>query len=151
MPSNSSWRPFRLSESRAHERLMALGETKGAMDMRTAFENNPHRVAELSKEFEGLFVDMSKQRWDKEVFDALQDLAQEADLAGAIADLFGGVKLNTTENRAVLHMALRANSEDAFSVDGLDVVEMSSTSEIGCSASWTVCRTCTPMVKSRMW
>ena len=123
MPSNSPWRPFRLSESRAHERLMALGETKGTMDMRAAFENNPHRVAELSKEFEGLFVDTSKQRWDKEVFDALQDLAQEADLAGAIADLFAGVKLNTTENRAVLHMALRANRGDAFSVAGLDVVE----------------------------
>ena len=40
--------------------------------MRTAFENNPHRVAELSKEIRGLFVDMSKQRWDKEVFDALR-------------------------------------------------------------------------------
>ena len=91
--------------------------------MRTAFENNPHRVAELSKEFEGLFVDMSKQRWDKEVFDALQDLAFEADVPGAISDLFGGVKLNTTENRAVLHMALRANRGDSFSVDGLDVVE----------------------------
>ena len=87
---------------------MALGKIKGGMDMRKAFENNPHRVAELSWEFDGLFVDMSKQRWDKEVLDALKDLAREANLQGAIGDLFGGVKLNSTEKRAVLHMALRA-------------------------------------------
>ena len=87
--------------------------------MRTAFENNSS-VAELSKEFGGSSW-TSKQRWDKEVFDALQDLAKEADLRGPLP-IFS-VPLNTTEYRAVLHMALRANREDAFLVDRLDVVE----------------------------
>ena len=91
--------------------------------MRTAFANNPERVAQLSRTLNGLFVDMSKQKWDVEVLEALLELAKEADLEGAIADLFGGVKLNATEGRAVLHMALRADLGDVFTADGEDVVE----------------------------
>ena len=90
--------------------------------MRTAFAKNPDRVAQLSRTLEGLFVDMSKQKWDVEVLESLLDLAKEADLEGAIADLFGGVKLNVTEDRAVLHMSLRADQGDVFTVDGEDVV-----------------------------
>ena len=65
---------------------------------------------------------MSKQRWDREVRDALVQLADEADVQGAIEDLFGGVRINTTENRAVLHMALRGRRGDAFQCDGQEVM-----------------------------
>ena len=82
--------------------------------MRTAFAANVDRVAQLSWSLDGVFVDMSKQKWDAEVLEGLLDLAREADVAGAISDLFGGVKLNATEGRAVLHMALRANHSDSF-------------------------------------
>lgn len=123
MAEHSVWRPFRLSDSRAQVRLEALAAKRSGFDMRTAFANNPERVAQLSRTLNGLFVDMSKQKWDVEVLEALLELAKEADLEGAIADLFGGVKLNATEGRAVLHMALRADLGDVFTADGEDVVE----------------------------
>ena len=123
MAEHSVWRPFRLSEAQAQARLEALAANRSGFDMRKAFADNPDRVEQLSRTLDGLFVDMSKQKWDVEVLEGLLDLANEADLKGAIADLFGGVKLNATENRAVLHMALRAEQGDAFQVDGADVVE----------------------------
>jgi len=122
MAEHSVWRPFRLSDSSAQARLEALAENKSGFDMRTAFAKNPDRVAQLSRSLDGLFVDMSKQKWDLEVLESLLDLAKEADMEGAIGDLFGGVKLNATEGRAVLHMALRADQGDVFTVDGEDVV-----------------------------
>ena len=90
--------------------------------MRRAFADNPDRVEQLSRTLDGMFVDMSKQKWDLQVLESLLDLAREADMEGAIGDLFGGVKLNATEGRAVLHMALRADQGDVFTVDGEDVV-----------------------------
>ena len=122
MAEHSVWRPFRLSDSSAQARLEALAANKSGFDMRTAFAKNPDRVAQLSRSLDGLFVDMSKQKWDLQVLEGLLDLAREADIEGAIGDLFGGVKLNATEGRAVLHMALRADQGDVFTVDGEDVV-----------------------------
>ena len=99
MAEHSVWRPFRLSEAQAQARLEALAANRSGFDMRKAFADNPYRVEQLSRTLDGLFVDMSKQKWDVEVLEGLLDLANEADLKGAIADLFGGVKLNATENR----------------------------------------------------
>ena len=123
MAEHLAWRPFRLSESHAQRRLEALAASRCDFDMRTAFDGNVDRVEQLSWSLDGVFVDMSKQKWDAEVLEGLLDLAREADVAGAISDLFGGVKLNVTEDRAVLHMALRANHGDSFQVDGKDVVQ----------------------------
>ena len=122
MTNGQAWRPFRLSDSEAQKRLEALALAKRDMDVRDAFAHDASRVETLSWDLEGLHVDASKQRWDAEVKDALVALGEEADLSGAIADLFGGVKLNTTEGRAVLHMALRGEAEDGFEVDGQDVM-----------------------------
>ena len=123
MAGHSAWRPFRLSDSQAQARLEALAAKHSGFDMRRAFADNPDWVEQLSRTLDGMFVDMSKQKWDDEVLEGLLELARDADLKGAIADLFGGVKLNATENRAVLHMALRANHGDGFNVDGEDVVK----------------------------
>ena len=115
---NAPWRPFRLDQSEAHHRLLALRESKEGFDVRKALTDDSSRVERLSWELSGLLVDASKQRWDSQVVDALCDLAKEADLEGATKDLFSGVRLNATENRAVLHMAMRGSAEDDFQVDG---------------------------------
>ena len=123
MSDTQVWRPFRLSESSAHAALQRLAAKKKDLDVRAEFDADDRRLSTFTHELEGLYVDMSKQRWDKEVLDGLQALAVEADLKGAVADMFSGVKLNTTENRAVLHVALRADRGDDFQVDGSDVME----------------------------
>ena len=123
MMDRQPWRPFRLSESRAHAHLDALAANKSDLDVRASFQSDPARLSSLTWDLDGLHIDASKQRWDKEVLDALLDLAGEADVSGAISDLFGGVKLNVTEGRAVLHMALRGEKQDGYVVDGEDVME----------------------------
>jgi glucose-6-phosphate isomerase len=123
MSERRVWRPFRLSQSPAQRELRALASAKQSMDVREAFRRNPDRVTELSFELEELYVDLSKQRLDAEVQKALLALAEEADVSGAIGDLFGGERLNTTEDRAVLHMAMRADRGDDFRVDGQDVLQ----------------------------
>ena len=122
MASNKPWHPFRLDQSKAQRELETLAEEKKHLDVRDAFQADAHRIGDLTLEHEGMFVDMSKQRWDREVRDALVQLADEADVHGAIEDLFGGVRINTTENRAVLHMALRGRQGDAFQCDGQEVM-----------------------------
>ena len=86
-----------MSESPAQRELEVLASAKKSMDVREAFERNPDRVEELSFELEGLYVDMSKQRLDEETRAALLELADEADVRGAIGDLFGGCLLYTSD------------------------------------------------------
>ena len=119
---NIPWRPFRLDELEAQRRLLALKGAKQGLDVRKAFAEDSARAEDLCWELPGLLVDASKQRWDSEVVDALCELAKEADLVGATKDLFGGVRLNATEHRAVLHMAMRGDAQDQFAVDGQDVM-----------------------------
>ena len=57
--------------------------------------------------WEDFYVDVSKNRWNKKTFDLLMDLAKEAGLKEAIEKYFNGTKINETENRAVLHTAIR--------------------------------------------
>ena len=122
MTKGLGWRPFRLSESQAQAQLESLAGTKRTLDVREALSTDATRVGSLSWEVPGLYVDASKQRWDGEVQEALIHLAEEVDVRGAIQDLFSGVRLNTTEDRAVLHMALRGEKGDDFQVDGQDVM-----------------------------
>ena len=85
MAEHSVWRPFRLSDSNAHARLEALASNKSGFDMRDAFAKNPDRVAQLSRTLEGLFVDMSKQKWDLQVLESLLDLAKRRTWKGRLA------------------------------------------------------------------
>ena len=82
----TTWRPFRLDQSDAHQRILALGQSLGQMDVRRELAEDANRVQALSWDLPGLHVDASKQRWNPEVKNALCDLAREADLKGAIAD-----------------------------------------------------------------
>lgn len=83
--------------------------------------------SERSKKFSATFdnqmlVDFSKNRITGETLDKLQALAKECDLAGAIKSMFSGEKINRTEDRAVLHVALRNRGNTPIVVDGKDVM-----------------------------
>ncbi len=72
------------------------------------FAADPDRLARMSVEAAGLYLDLSKQSWTRAAFDACLDLARASDVEGRRAALFAGEAVNLTEGRAVLHPALRA-------------------------------------------
>ncbi len=90
--------------------------------MRDLFRQDPKRGKRLSLEAAGLFVDFSKNRIVDETLRLLYALAEECGVAQAIADMFRGAKLNTTEQRAVLHTALRRRSDEPLFLDGENVM-----------------------------
>ena len=86
------------------------------------FADDPQRAKEFSLEFQGLFLDYSKNRITRESLDFLMNLADEVQLPAAINDMFAGKKINVTEGRAALHTALRAPKSSRIELDGVDVV-----------------------------
>ncbi|EEG9546626.1 glucose-6-phosphate isomerase [Escherichia coli] len=87
------------------------------------FAKDGDRFSKFSATFgDQMLVDYSKNRITEETLAKLQDLAKECDLAGAIKSMFSGEKINRTENRAVLHVALRNRSNTPILVDGKDVM-----------------------------
>ena len=94
-------------------------------------ENKDVQIKELFKDsnrkndfsiiFDDLLVDFSKNRITKETIKLLVELAEEVGLKGAIESQFNGEKINVTENRAVLHTALRSNSDEDLLVDGKNI------------------------------
>jgi glucose-6-phosphate isomerase len=94
----------------------------GDVHLRELFANDPDRARRMSAEAVGLFLDYSKNRVTDETLSLLLGLAEEAGLRARIGAMFAGEKINVTENRAVLHVALRAPKGRSISVDGEDVV-----------------------------
>jgi len=86
------------------------------------FAADPARGTALTLEAEGIYLDYSKQRVTAETIDLLNQLAQESDLAALRAAMFAGEHINVTEDRAVLHVALRAPSDAVITTDGENVV-----------------------------
>ncbi|MFN0727099.1 glucose-6-phosphate isomerase [Escherichia coli] len=87
------------------------------------FAKDGDRFSKFSATFDDqMLVDYSKNRITEETLAKLQDLAKECDLAGAIKSMFSGEKITRTENRAVLHVALRNRSNTPILVDGKDVM-----------------------------
>ncbi|MCC8465502.1 glucose-6-phosphate isomerase [Photorhabdus bodei] len=92
--------------------------------LRELFEQEPNRFAKFSATFDDqILVDFSKNRITTETLEKLQALAKETDVAGAIRGMFSGEKINRTEDRAVLHIALRNRSNTPIVVDGEDVMQ----------------------------
>jgi len=81
-----------------------------------------NRVTDFSIEWNDFYVDYSKNNWTKETLDLLLELANEVDLKKAIEGYFTGEKINETENRAVLHTALRATTTEEIFVDGINII-----------------------------
>ncbi|GGM10636.1 glucose-6-phosphate isomerase [Nakamurella endophytica] len=92
------------------------------LSLRSLFDSDPARGSELAVTAVDLYVDYSKHRVTRETLGLLQQLTEAADLRRHIDAMFAGVHINVTENRAVLHTALRLPSDAELSVDGQDVV-----------------------------
>ena len=90
--------------------------------MRDWFAQDPGRFERFSARFEDILLDYSKNRITTETFGLLLDLARERDLPAWIERMFAGDKINFTEDRAVLHTALRNRSKRPVLVDGRDVM-----------------------------
>ncbi|MGE0588332.1 MAG: glucose-6-phosphate isomerase [Cyclobacteriaceae bacterium] len=90
--------------------------------MRDLFKDDPERFKKFHIEFSGLLIDYSKNRITSETIEILTGLAKECKLEEAISDMFRGKSINQTENRAVLHTALRNRSNRPVLVDGKDVM-----------------------------
>lgn len=90
--------------------------------MRDLFEKDSNRFEKFSLEFEEIFLDYSKNRITEETRKLLIELAQEMGLDSAIDQMFSGEKINETENRAVLHTALRTPADKSVYVDGQNVI-----------------------------
>src|SRR5436190_1394814 len=90
--------------------------------LRQLFTDDPRRGERLTVEGVGLYLDYSKHRVTDETLRLLVRLAEEAGLRERIDAMFRGEKINVTENRAVLHVALRAPRGQSILVDGKDVV-----------------------------
>ncbi|MDX6534546.1 MAG: glucose-6-phosphate isomerase, partial [Gaiellales bacterium] len=95
----------------------------GGTHLRRLFADDPSRGERLSAEGAGLLLDYSKNRVTDVTLGLLLDLAQERGLRGRIDAMFRGEQLNVTENRPVLHVALRAPRDASIVVDGVDVVK----------------------------
>ena len=95
--------------------------TRG-VHLRTLFADDPTRGERLTAEGVGLFLDYSKNRVTDETMALLVRLAEESELRARIDAMFRGEKINVTENRAVLHIALRAPRGASIVVDGKNVV-----------------------------
>lgn len=91
-------------------------------DLRTLFATEPDRARDLTFEAGDLMVDLSKHLIDTRTVELLVDLANASGLPDRIQAMFSGERINATENRSVLHTALRAAGGDTFMVDGDDVV-----------------------------
>jgi len=92
------------------------------LHLRQLFATDPERGTRLTAEAAGLYLDYSKNRVTDETIKLLLQLAEECGLRSRIDAMFRGDKINTTENRAVLHVALRAPRGTSLVVDGHDVV-----------------------------
>lgn len=93
-----------------------------ALHMRQLFAQDPERFAHFSLRLGDLLFDYSKNRVNQETMALLVELAHQAGLPQMIEAMFSGEKINLTENRAVLHTALRNQSDRPVMVDGEDVM-----------------------------
>jgi glucose-6-phosphate isomerase len=94
----------------------------GNLHLRQLFADDPGRGGRLALLAEGIYLDYSKNRITDETMRLLVDLADESGLRQRIDAMFAGERINVTEDRAVLHVALRAPKGQHIRVDGIDVV-----------------------------
>ena len=104
------------------QRLLQHAQQTAGHRLADLFAADPKRGERLCAEAAGLYLDYSKQRVSDETLTLLLDLAEACGLAARIEAMFTGEKINSTENRAVLHVALRAPVDAHIEVDGADVV-----------------------------
>ena len=135
----------RLAKRKAWSALKVHFRKIGERHLRDLFEDDPERAEKFTVEAVGINFDYSKNRITEKTLGLLLELAEESGLRERIDAMFRGDKINITENRAVLHVALRAPKDATIVVDGKNVVpevhavldKMSNFSNRVRSGSWT--------------
>ena len=110
------------TQTQAWKKLQAHFETMKNVQMQHLFANEPARAEKMHIEWQDFLVDYSKNIISEETISLLHELANEAQLKDAITKYFEGDIINQTENRAVLHTALRAKENASVQVDGVNVM-----------------------------
>ena len=113
---------IRLTELPAWKALKAHHREVAALSMRELFAADPGRFEKFSLRWDEFLLDYSKNRINEETLPLLFDLARQVGLGARIEAMFRGLRINTTEDRAVLHVALRHRGSRPIPVDGVDVM-----------------------------
>ncbi len=111
-----------LTQLSAWKSLTAHYQEISDIHMRDLFQQDPERFSKFSLRFKDILLDYSKNRVNQETMRLLFELARKVDLKAAIEHMFAGEKVNNTEDRAVLHVALRNRSNRPILADGADVM-----------------------------
>ncbi len=110
------------TKTSAWKKLEAHFEEMKNVHMKHLFEQDDERFHRFSLRFQDILVDFSKNIMDDTTLELLLELAEESKVKAGIEQMFTGAKINATENRAVLHVALRNRSNTPILVDGEDVM-----------------------------
>ena len=113
---------FGKSKTKAWKHLESVYKHFNHTQMKELFANDAKRAEKYTIQLDNMLIDYSKNRIDDNVMTALYDLARERNIKDKITDMFSGKKINITENRAVLHVALRNRSNKPIYVNGRDVM-----------------------------
>ena len=111
-----------LTSRAAWQALTEHATEASSLHLRDFFRDDPERGERMVTQTLGLYFDYSKQRVSKDTIELLMQLAEECGLRARIVAMFRGDKINITEHRAVLHIALRAPRDARIEVDGRNVV-----------------------------
>ena len=111
-----------LTASPAWKALDAHYQNASTLEMRDLFAHNPERFAQFSRRFRDILLDYSKNRITDETMRLLFALARQQNVETMRDRMFNGEKINITEDRAVLHIALRNRDNRPILVDGEDVM-----------------------------
>lgn len=109
-------------ETEAHTQLRRHAARMKNVHLRELFSEDSDRFKKYTKCFENILLDYSKNRIDDSVWKELQSLAKECKLDEAIEAFFNGEHINETEDRAVMHTALRYQGSEPIMIDGEDVM-----------------------------
>src|SRR5215467_12276061 len=111
-----------LRERKAWQALERHHTDIGELHLRELFASDPRRGERLTAQAEGIYLDYSKNRVTDETMALLVELAEESGVTRRRDAMFAGEHINVSENRAVLHVALRMPKDATLVVDGQDVV-----------------------------
>jgi glucose-6-phosphate isomerase len=106
-----------------NEQLTSHYQAMRNIHMRDLFMHDKQRGDKFSCQFSELYIDYSKNIISSETLDLLFKFAKASDIETSIKAMFNGEKINVTENRAVLHTALRSTSDQSLNIDGIDIIE----------------------------
>ena len=115
-------RPPSLTQLPAFKALQTHFQSIRSTHLRDLFASDPKRGERLTLDALGIYLDYSKNRISDETIKLLFELARECDLPSKIAAMFRGDRINITEDRSVLHTALRSKPDATILVDGVNVV-----------------------------